>query len=117
LTIVMFALRALGGGDVKLLAGIGAWFGPQAALVLFCVEAVVGAVMAISQAAAQGKTKALFSNSATIAVNLVHVRDVGLEHVTATGEACRSIARPLPYAVPVLIAMLILLAFSWTPGR
>jgi prepilin peptidase CpaA len=109
LTIGLYALGAVGGGDVKLLAGIGAWFGPQAALAVFAVEAVAGMVMALAQAAKQGKTKLLLKNSALVAVNLAHVHDLGLEHVRQTGQACRSIDRPLPYAVPVMIAVLILL--------
>jgi len=40
------------------------------------------------------------------------VRDVGLDHTKATGQSCRSVDRPLPYAVPVLVAMIILLAFA-----
>ena len=110
LTFALFALGALGGGDVKLLAGIGAWLGPQAALAVFCVEAIVGMMMALSQAAYQGKTRLLLKNSALVAVNLVHVNDVGLEHAKQTGQACRSIDRPLPYAVPVLVAVTILFA-------
>jgi len=105
----LYALGAVGGGDVKLLAGIGAWFGPQAALAVFAVEAIVGMVMALMQAAHQGKTRLLLKNSALVAVNLAHLSDVGLEHVKQTGQACRSIDRPLPYAVPVLIAVMILL--------
>ena len=117
LGLALYLIGAVGGGDLKLLAGIGAWFGPQAAVALFCVEAIVGAVIVLMYAASQGKTRALFRNSAMIAVNLAHVSDVGVEHVKATGHSCNTIGRRLPYAVPVLIAMLILLAFSWTPGR
>ena len=105
----LYALGAVGGGDVKLLMGIGAWFGPQAALAVFAVEAIVGMVMALTQAAYQGKTRLLLKNSALVAVNLAHITDVGLEHAKRTGQACRSIDRPLPYAVPVLIAVMILL--------
>src|SRR5688572_23697423 len=76
LTFALYALGAVGGGDVKLLAGIGAWLGPQAALAVFCVEAIVGMVMALSQAAYLGKTRLLLKNSALVAVNLVHVNDV-----------------------------------------
>ena len=112
LTLLLYLLGALGAGDVKLLAGIGAWFGPQAALAVFCVEAIVGMFMAVGQAAYQGKTGLLFKNSALVAVNLVHVRDVGLEHARQTGQSCRSIDRPLPYAVPVLIAVMILITWS-----
>src|SRR5688572_25830708 len=108
LLLPLYALRAVGGGDVKLLAGIGAWFGPQAALAVFAVEAIVGMVMALTQAAYQGKTRLLLKNSALVAVNLAHVAEVGLEHTRQTGQACRSIDRPLPYAVPVLVAVMIL---------
>jgi prepilin peptidase CpaA len=113
LTFALFALGAVGGGDVKLLAGLGAWFGPIAAFQLFCVEAVVGMVIVLVQAAAQGRTRTLLRNSAVLAVNLAHVNDVGVAHVKATGQSSRSVERPLPYAVPVLIAMLILVAANW----
>src|SRR5688500_13264036 len=113
LTFMLYALGAVGGGDVKLLAGIGAWFGPQAALAVFAVEAIAGAVMAIAQAARQGRTQLLFKNSALVAVNLAHVHELGLEHVRQTGQACRSIDRPLPYAVPVTLAVVILLFASY----
>jgi prepilin peptidase CpaA len=114
---VLFALGALGGGDVKLLAGVGAWFGPQAALNVFIIAAIVGAVMVVAQALAQRRGKVLLRNTAVLAVNLAHVRDVGIDHAKATGASCRSVDRPLPYAVPVLIAMAFLLASSWTPWR
>jgi prepilin peptidase CpaA len=114
---VLFALGALGGGDVKLLAGVGAWFGPQAALNVFVIAAIVGAVMVVAQALAQRRGKVLMRNTAVLAVNLAHVRDVGIDHARATGLSCRSVDRPLPYAVPVLIAMAFLLASSWTPWK
>ncbi len=116
LPFVLFAMGALGGGDVKLLAALGAWFGPQAALNLFVIAAVAGAVMVLIQAGIQGRTKMLLRNSAMVAINVVHVNEVGLEHTKQTGQSSKSIDRPLPYAVPVLIAMSILLVSSWTPG-
>ena len=110
----LFALGAVGGGDLKLLAGLGAWFGPLAALQLFCIEALVGAVLVIAQAVQQGRTNALFRNSAVLAVNITHMGDVGVDHVRSTGEASRSVDRPLPYAVPILIALVALLAWNWS---
>jgi prepilin peptidase CpaA len=115
LPFLLFAMGALGGGDMKLLAGLGAWFGPQAALNTFMIAAVVGAVMVVAQALAQRRGRVLMRNTAVLAVNLAHVGDVGLDHTKATGQSCRSVDRPLPYAVPVLIAMAILVASSWTP--
>ena len=113
LPFLLFALGALGGGDVKLLAGVGAWFGPAAAINIFLLAAVLGAVMVIAQAIAQRRCRVLARNTAVLAVNLAHLGDVGVEHARATGQASRSVERPLPYAVPVLIAMLILVAANW----
>ncbi len=112
LPFLLFFLGAIGGADVKLLAGLGAWFGPGMAIRLFLVEGVVGAVIVLVQAMVQGRLRTLLRNSAVVAINLVHVNDVGLEHTKLTGQSCRSVDRPLPYAVPVLAAMIILLAFG-----
>ena len=69
--------------------------------------------MVVAQALAQRRGKILLRNTAVLAVNLAHVGDVGLDHAKATGQSCRSVDRPLPYAVPVLIAMAVLIASSW----
>ena len=110
LTVGPFAVGAIGGGDVKLMAGIGAWVGPGGALAVFAVEAVVGAAIVLAQAAAAGRLRTLSRNSLVVAVNLAHVRQVGTAHAKATGLACRSVDRPLPYAVPTAIAVVLLVA-------
>ena len=97
---------------MKLLSGIGAWFGPQYALAVFCVEAVIGMVLVLMQATAQGRLRVLFRNSAVLAINLAHVNTLGVKHVSETGQSFRSIDRPLPYALPVMIAtILVVLMF------
>jgi prepilin peptidase CpaA len=110
LTFALFAVGALGGGDVKLLAGCGAWLGPAMTFKLFCATAVVGMLIVLVQCAWKRRLPALFRNSALLAVNVLHVREVGLEHAASTGQSCRSVDKPLPYAVPVLIALLVLLS-------
>ena len=117
LTFGLFAIRAVQGGDVKLLAGVGAWIGPVGALQVFCVEAIVGAVMVLVQAAAQGRLRLLLKNTAVLAVNLLHVKDVGLDHVAETGRSTRTVEVRLPYAVPILIAVAVLVAHNALPGR
>jgi prepilin peptidase CpaA len=112
LPMILFVIGALGGGDVKLLAGVGAWFGPGVALNVFLLAAIIGAIMVIAQAIAQGRVRLLMRNTAVVAINLVHVNDVGVDHTRETGQSCRSVDRPLPYAVPVLAAIGILLAFA-----
>jgi prepilin peptidase CpaA len=113
LMFVQFALGALRGGDVKLMAGIGAWLGPEAVFKVFILQALVGAVIVLAQAIAQRRGRILVRNSAVLAMNLAHVGDVGVDHVRETGQNSRSVDRPLPYAVPVLIALVVLVARSW----
>ena len=103
----LFAINALRGGDVKVMAGIGAWLGPIGVIEVFAIEKVVGLFIVLVQCAVQGKLFMLFRNSAVLAINLVHVRQLGLEHVSETGKTFRSIDRPLPYAVPLLLATMI----------
>ncbi len=117
LTFPMFAIGAVGGGDVKLLAAMGAWLGPGTTFMVFVVEALIGLVIVLTQAAATGKLRALARNSAVVAIHLAHARDLGVTDAAATGESFRSIDRPLPFAVPVLAATLVVLYFLNHGGR
>jgi prepilin peptidase CpaA len=51
--LAVFALRGMGGGDVKLLAACGALLGPAAALQLLLATAVAGGVLAAAAIAAR----------------------------------------------------------------
>jgi prepilin peptidase CpaA len=117
ISLVLFAISALGGGDVKLLAAVGAWIGPGPVLAVFCVEAILGMAIVLVQAAAQGRLFALFRNSAIIAASFACVSEVGLDHAIQTGKSCRSVSRPLPYAVPLLAAVVVVLCMSNFLGR
>jgi prepilin peptidase CpaA len=113
---VMFAIGALGAGDVKLMAGAGAWLGAGAALAVFVLAALVGLFIVIVQAAMQGRLRILFRNSAVVALNLLYVREVGVEHARATGQSAKSVGAPLPYAVPVLAAVILVMLKMWSSG-
>jgi len=115
--LVLFAISALGGGDVKLLAAVGAWIGPGPVLTVFCVEAILGMAIVLVQAAAQGRLFTLFRNSAIIAASFACVSEVGLDHAVQTGKSCRSVNRPLPYAVPLLVAVVVVVWMSNFAGR
>jgi prepilin peptidase CpaA len=105
---ILFVLGAVGGGDVKLLAAIGAWVGAVASFKVYCLQAILGMIIVLVQAAWQGTLLKLGRNSAMLAVNLIHLEQVGIEHASLTGQSCRSVERPLPFAVPVLMAVVIL---------
>ena len=110
-TFVFFGIGAMGGGDVKLMAALGAWLGPLPTVVVFAVAAVIGMAFVIGQAAVQGRLRALFRNSAVIAVTFAHAGEIGIEQAADTGRACSGTGRPLPYAVPVLLATV--LTIQW----
>src|SRR5439155_8884501 len=107
---VLFAMGALGGGDVKLLAGAGAWLGPIMIGKIFLAAAIVGMIIVLVQSTRQKRLSALLRNSAVLTVNLVNIDTIGADAVCETGKCCRSIERPLPYAVPVLIAAAIVVS-------
>lgn len=111
LTFILFAIGAMGGGDVKLLAGLGAWLGPRGTLGIFAIAAIIGMVIVIAQAAWERRLGKLFRNSAVIAFSLASASADTLESATETAKACNSTPRgkPLPYAVPVFFATAILL--------
>jgi prepilin peptidase CpaA len=111
LLLPLFTLRAVGGGDVKLLAGAGAWLGVSLVFQVFLLETVIGMLLVLASCARHGRLRLLFGNSMLLATNIAHVNQLGTEHTAATGESCRSVDRPLPYAVPVLVATIIILSF------
>src|SRR3954447_22563470 len=47
---VLFAMGALGGGDVKLLAAAGSWLGPVGIVKLIVIESIVGMIIVVVQA-------------------------------------------------------------------
>jgi hypothetical protein len=83
------------------------------ALAVFAVAALIGMVIVLIQAIWQGRLGALLHNSVLVAINVAHIKEVGVEHVTATGRSSRSVDRPLPYAVPVMLAVASLVIKSY----
>jgi prepilin peptidase CpaA len=111
---ILFALGALGAGDVKLMAGIGAWLGPMPTIAVLIVEKVIGLAIVLLQAASERRMGVLLRNSAVVAVNLLHIKDIGFEHAAQSGRERRSVSRPLPFAVPLLMAVvLVLWGMAW----
>jgi prepilin peptidase CpaA len=111
LNLPLFAMRVRGGGDLKLFAGLGAWVGPLATFEVFIISTVVAALCAVAQCAASGRLHALFRNTALLAVSAAHPRELGLAHATRPDGSFRSVGRSVPYAVPVIVSVLLVIAF------
>jgi prepilin peptidase CpaA len=99
--IVPFALRGLGGGDVKLLAALGAWIGPADVLWLALYTGAAGGVLALLVAAGHGYLRRALQN---VWLLLTHWRVAGLQAVPELTLE-RSSAPKLAYALPILMGM------------
>ena len=93
----LFALRGIGGGDVKLLAALGAWLGPSMVLWVAAFAAIAGGVFALIVSAQHGYTRKAFSNVWGL---LSYWRVMGVQtHPGLTLDAAT--APRLPYALPM----------------
>ena len=100
-------LGGMGGGDVKMFAGIGAWVGPGRVTEVFAAAAIIGMLIVVYQAVRDGRLATLSRNSAVIVLNAATVGDLSCP---AEPEPRPGERRRLPYAVPTLVATLILLS-------
>jgi prepilin peptidase CpaA len=100
-----FALGGLGGGDVKLLAALGAWAGPTDALWIALYSGVAGGLLAIVTAVGSGYLRTAMRNVSRL---LVHWGQAGITPLPdLTLE--RSAAPKLAYALPILCGTLVTL--------
>jgi prepilin peptidase CpaA len=92
-----FALGGMGGGDIKLVAALGAWMGPVAALWLGLYTGIAGGVLAIIVSMSRGYLRQALSN---IWLLLTHWRVSGLRPLDEVSLAGSGGPR-LAYAVPI----------------
>lgn len=100
-----FALGAMGAGDVKLMAALGAWLGWQAAINVALYGAIAGGVLAVVVAVRHGYLRTAVRNVRNLLVHwwLTGVRplpELTLEH----GKGLR-----LPYALPIMAGLMVTL--------
>lgn len=109
LLLPMYMLKALGAGDVKLMAMVGAFLGPQGVLLATLCSLLAGAVLALGVALYRGSLRQVLANS-------WHVLLQGVLRVVAGGsprlEAPAAASGRLPYAVAVASGTAICLALA-----
>jgi prepilin peptidase CpaA len=92
-----FALGGMGAGDVKLLAGLGAWLGPVGVIYLAFYTALAGGVMALVVVLARGFFREAFRN---VWLLLMYWRIQGLRpHPDLMLDTSRG--PRLAYAIPI----------------
>jgi prepilin peptidase CpaA len=103
----VFLLRGIGGGDVKLVAALGAWLGPLSAVWLALYTAITGGPLALGVALSKGYTKQAFANVWGL---LGYWRLAGVRpHPSLTLEAAGGQAPRLPYALPITAGLVLTL--------
>jgi prepilin peptidase CpaA len=104
---LLFAIRAMGGGVVKLMTAVGAFTGPQAWLSIFAITAVVGGALAIITLVTRGGMVRALSNVATILGSLARFRSPHQDHPEL--DVAHPFARTLPHGAAIAIGVLVYL--------
>ena len=101
-SLVLYALRAIGGGDVKLLAAVGAFFGFPAVVGALGLMAVLGMAFALVSMVRRGLLPLLILNT----VDLVKSwRSLGRAGQFRTLESPAALT--IPYGIPIAMGTLI----------
>lgn len=102
-----FLLGGMGAGDIKLVAAIGAWLGPLAALWVALYAALAGGVLAVVVALSTGYFREAFRNIGRLLAHwrLADVRP--LPEVTLEGTR----GPRLPYALPIAVGAVLAIWF------
>jgi prepilin peptidase CpaA len=107
LFLPFFALGGLGGGDVKLVAALGAWLGPGPAVWLVLWSALAGGPLALVVALSRGYAKQAVGNLWGL---LTYWRVAGIRpHPGLTLESAPANAPRLPYALPIAAGLVVTL--------
>jgi prepilin peptidase CpaA len=107
---VFFAINALGAGDVKLLAAIGAWVGAKPILLIMLAAAILGGVLAVIQGLMQRRLALLIGNTALLAANLMNIRRFGVAKIAAMGQEPPTLQNTIPYGVAIAAATILFVA-------
>ena len=95
----LYSIGGMGAGDVKLMAGLGAWIGPWLTAWAFACSAIVGAVLAVAMIVYSGAIWRHLAMIQTIAQELFSIRNpVVLSERAAQRKPAMLL---LPYAIPI----------------
>ena len=101
LLMPLHAIGGMGAGDVKLLAGVGAWVGVGPTLGAFATSAIVGGVIAVGMIAWRGAWRRHGGQMLAIGRDIVAVRDPAQLSREAAERKPRMLL--LPYGIPLAI--------------
>jgi prepilin peptidase CpaA len=101
LLLPAYAIGGMGAGDVKLLAGVGAWVWSTTTLYAFAVSTIVGAIIAILMVLCQRKWMKHHAQFWMICTEILTVKDP--EQLAAIAAERKPSMMLLPYGIPIAI--------------
>jgi prepilin peptidase CpaA len=97
----LYSVGGMGAGDVKLLAGVGAWLGWKVTFYGFAISTVVGAVMAVVMVLYRRDAKKHCANFLMIFTEWMEIRNPKKLSEIAAERKSRMLL--LPYGIPICI--------------
>ena len=110
LLLPAYAIGGMGAGDVKLLAGVGAWVWGTVTFYAFCVSAVLGGVIAVGMVLSQRAWHKHQAQFQMIVNEVLTIRDP--EQLATIAAERKSSMMLLPYGIPIAIGTIGY--FAWT---
>ena len=107
---VLYSLRAMGGGDVKLMAGIGALVGARDWFGVFIITAIIGGVAGLAMVAARGRLKNTFWNMSFILSEMKHGRPAYVRREELDVRSPTSVG--LPHGAMIALGTIVFLGLS-----
>ena len=106
----LYAIGGMGAGDVKLMAGVGAWMGPWLTLLAFVSSAIAGALIAAGMIVYSGELYRHLAMMHTISHEVLTIRHPeALSEIAARRKPTMTL---LPYAIPIAVGSIAF--FAWT---
>ena len=110
LLLPAYAIGGMGAGDVKLMAGIGAWVHCWITFYAFCLSAIIGAVIALIMVWRAGKMEKHSGQFSSILNEIMTVKNP--EKLATIAAERKSTMMLLPYGIPICIGTIVY--FAWT---
>ena len=101
LLMPLYMIGGMGAGDVKLLAGVGAWMGPSIVLGSFVVSALVGGVMAVAMVVRAGEVARHWAMFQSIGQEILAIRSP--ERLSQIAAERKPTMMLLPYGIPIAV--------------
>ena len=106
--IIPYLLGGTGAGDVKALAALGAWLGPELTIFFFCYMAIAGGIMSLVYLAWKGLLWQKIKAGWNVLIGFILFRQYGGGKV---GRPAKS-AEGIPYGVAFALGMIILVGIG-----